>query len=100
MGARMMALRIELPLPDKRLWPNSSKPASLAGKIGLGKKKAKARWDARQAATAAWRHKAGWIDPPRWEKATIRAVWRSKGKVDPDNIVAALKHYCDGLADA
>lgn len=91
-------IRIELPLPPKVLHPNSNKPITRGGMIGLNKAKKKARLDAGYAARKAAR------ETTRWERATIKAYFsfaRVTGRGhDQDNLIAWLKHYVDGIVDA
>lgn len=84
---------LQLPIPDRRLSPN-----------------ARSHWWAKSVLTKAGRTAAriealrvldGRL-PPKWIKARMRVTLfhRTKRTPDPDNFIASLKAYCDGIADA
>ena len=91
-----MALTFQLPLADRSLSPNARPHWAV---------KAKAKKLARALASK----EAGRVlcearmEPPRWCKAGMKAVFfllPKQQQPDPDNIMAMLKPYIDGLADA
>ncbi len=91
-----MALTFQLPLPDRALSPNSRNHWAVKSK-------------AVKAARATAKEEAGRVlsdarmDAPRWKVARMDVVVflgpRNK-QPDPDNLIASLKPYIDGLADA
>lgn len=90
------SLTFQLPIPDKCLSPNARTHRAV-------------RWKAVKAARTAARKEAGRVlkdaqmDPPRWAKVRIQAAVFLSGRMketDPDNLIASLKAYQDGLADA
>lgn len=87
-------MTITLPLPPRDLKPNRR------GSLWAYRRAAKAyRRDAFFAAKAAL-HGA---EPPRLQKATVRALYyhrRMTDKMDPDNAIACLKPAIDGIVDA
>ena len=89
-----LAVKLYLPIPHKLLSPN-----------------VKSHWAAKakviKAARAAAKREAGRAldgrTPPLWGKASVTAVLftTSAGRPrDPDNFIASLKPYFDGIADA
>jgi hypothetical protein len=87
-------LTFQLPLPDRRLSPNARTCRAV-------------KWQAVKAARAAARIEAVRVlegcPPPRWGKAKLHpAVFLGprNRQPDPDNLIASLKSYIDGLADA
>lgn len=89
------ALIFQLPLPHRKLLPNE-----------------RAHWSVKAAITKAARRVAlvearrvladAGIPAPRWAKATWRAAFYlgpGNKRPDPDNSIAWLKAYLDGLGD-
>lgn len=93
-----MVLAIPLPLPPKQLHPNYSAPATVGGKVAKSKRIKQARGDAYLAAK-----KAIVEQRPRglpWKSAELEAAFTIGRRMDDDGLVAWLKAYRDGLADA
>lgn len=92
----MDSLTFQLPSPPLILRPNGRAVEFL---------KRKARREARLAAAEEARRvlSDNQMEPPRWGKASMGVVLflgpRNK-QPDPDNLIASLKPYIDGLADA
>lgn len=91
-----MSLTFQLPLPDRVLSPNSRNHWAVKSKA-VKAARMTARIEARRVLSDAR------MEPPRWKVATMSVVLflgpRNK-QPDPDNIIASLKAYIDGLADA
>ena len=88
------ALTFQLPLPDRRLSPNARNHWALKARMVKA-----ARGAARLEAVRVLDGRT----PPRWGKAKFRpAVFLApkNRQPDPDNLLASLKSYIDGLADA
>ena len=88
------ALTFQLTLPDRRLSPNARHHWSVKAPVA-------------KAARAAARREAERVldgrPAPRWTKAGLRPVvflGPTNRQPDPDNLLASLKAYIDGLADA
>jgi len=91
----MTSITITIPHPPLPCRPNS-----------------RTHWRKKSQAVKAYRYQAAayarsllggaGINPPRWQKAKVRVVWRCTKRIhpDPDNIIASLKAAFDGLADA
>lgn len=92
----MRALTFQLPMPDSRLSPNSRNHWAVKSKVVKASRLAAAE-EARRVLSD------NQMEPPRWEKASMGVVLflgpRNK-QPDPDNLIASLKPYIDGLADA
>lgn len=90
------SLTFQLPLPDRALSPNSRNHWAVKSKAVKAARKTAAE-EARRVLSDAR------MDAPRWKVATMSVVLflgpRNK-QPDPDNIIASLKAYIDGLADA
>ena len=86
---------IDLPLPHKLLHPNGSTRSHMARARHIKK----ARGDAKLAGIAA-RYDANQKQP--WKRATLAATFYVKHhqSMDEDGLIAWLKPYRDGLADA
>ena len=88
------ALTFQLPLPDRRLSPNARSHWAIKARMvkaarGAARVEALRVLDGRPA--------------PRWGRATLQpAVFLGpkNRQPDPDNLLASLKSYIDGLADA
>lgn len=91
------SLTLQLPVPDRALSPNARVHWSVKGKAVSA-----ARVAAAVEANRVLFERRPPMPPPRWEKARCHAVLFHKGKrtPDPDNFVASLKPYLDGIADA
>lgn len=92
----MSALTFQLPIPARELSPNARCHWS---------RKAKAVTAARVAAACEANRvlfDSKTYTPPKWSKARCKAVLYHTRAVtpDPDNFIASLKPYLDGLADA
>jgi len=90
-----MMFRLDLPMPSKALSPN----ARIHWAVKSRAVKA-ARLTAKATMEKAFQ-KAG-IKPPRWQKAQYSVAFYCKtaAKRDNDNLMASLKSYRDGIADA
>lgn len=89
-------MTFQLPLPPKELNPNARCHWAV---------KARAVRAARMVALAEARRVLDDLGcpPPRWPRASMRAnvyVLSAKRRPDPDNLMASLKAYLDGLASA
>lgn len=93
------SLTFQLPLPDKRLKANKQ-TATRGGRIAKAKQAKVARERARAEVERVLAD-AG-IAPPRWVKASYVATLCKLTNTwpDPDNFMASLKAYLDGIADA
>lgn len=90
------SLTLQLPLPARQLSPNAR--VHWSGKRRAVKEaRAAAREESRRVMGDA-----GMRSAPRWEKATYRCVFflPDARKRDADNLMASLKSYLDGIADA
>lgn len=89
----MEEIVIVLPIPDRRLNPNT--PGDWRSKIAV---RAKAKNDAFVKAKEVLERRK----PPQWLSAhiEIRAWYRDKRKHDTDNTHAACKSYLDGIVRA
>ena len=86
-------MTIILPLPDRKLSPNAR-----VHWRALHAAKRDARDTARMLATL----RLNGSDPPMWDRARAKVTWyfpTARGR-DPDNAMASLKAYWDGLEDA
>jgi Holliday junction resolvase RusA-like endonuclease len=91
---------ITLEIPDRSLHVNDHRGRSWLSSIIRGRTIAKHR------ARAA--HAAGFVlfyakaAPPMWERATVQAryYFKTRARRDKDGLVAILKSYLDGIADA
>lgn len=94
-GGRLLA--VALPFPDSTFSPNARvhyKPAA--------RKRAAARLEAAWAAKAALGLSHPWVkDPPRGP-IRVRLFWipKARHRYDRDNLLARMKPYLDGIADA
>ena len=92
----MVSLTFQLPIPDSVLSPNARPHWSVKSKAVKAARKL-AFIEARRVLSDLG------IEPPRWVKAKERTVLFLTAKMnqpDPDNFMAMLKPYRDGLADA
>jgi hypothetical protein len=89
----MNTITITLPLPRNGLTPNRAAQGGHRMMLAKG-----ARADGFKCAYAALNRR----NPPRWAKAsaTITRYGPTKQHPDRDNLIASLKHYIDGVADA
>jgi len=88
-----MTLTIHLPRPDSKLNPNARVHWRLFHSL-----KKSAKNTAGNLARAVWHG----VTPPRWAKCAMRVLWIMPSKAhhpDPDNALACLKAYQDGLAE-
>jgi crossover junction endodeoxyribonuclease RusA len=89
------SITIVVDLPPRVLSPNGrSHWATKAAAVKKARKQA--------GEEAGWRMRAAGIAPPLWEIATVHAIFykRVRRQADEDNLIASLKPYLDGLADA
>ena len=88
-----MEYRIELPWPDKHLWPNK-KASTHWKKLGPIAKSAKT--------LAFYETKAAKISRLNWSHVDALFVFHppTLRKYDDDGALGACKHYRDGIADA
>jgi Holliday junction resolvase RusA-like endonuclease len=84
-----MSIQISVPLPSKELSPN-----------------ARVHWRVKAKATKSARQHSGTLGlahgRPMWKSANVRCVFTfgDKRPRDKDNLLASMKAYFDGLADA
>lgn len=92
----MRQLVIELPLPPAELSPNAR-----VHHFARARAAADTRTDAAYTAMRAL-DDAGFRAPPRWRRARVTYVWRTRrgAHPDPDNAIARCKPVLDGLVDA
>jgi len=90
----MPALTFELPIPGPALSPNARGHWAVKA-AAVKAARAAARGEAVRVLDSAG------LRAPRWEKARYRAMLFHVGArtPDPDNFLASLKAYLDGLAD-
>ena len=91
------SLNITLPPPPRELSPNHT-IGSRGARLGKAMKVKQYRQSACYHALSAM----GRTTPPRWERATARAVFycATKRRRDADNALGSLKAAFDGLRDA
>ena len=90
-----MTFVLQLPIPHSNLSPN--RRCHWAIKAPLVKAaRAAANREARRVLSDQG------VEPPRWQSANLTATLFSKGKrrLDPDNFIASLKPYIDGIQDS
>lgn len=89
-----MQVTIELPLPSPKLSPNARTHWRVKAKVTK-----RARIDAKYATLDAINRTPG---AGLWEDATVQAAFyfRDRRRRDKDNMLASLKAYVDGIADA
>ena len=94
-GFGMDSITITVPLPAKQLSPNSRCHWA---------RKAEAVKNARQAAHILSLQELALhlTSPPLWAKAMSQLVFffKANRRHDPDNLLASVKSYFDGIADA
>lgn len=91
-----MALTFQLPVPDRALSPNGRAHRAVKWKAA-SKARSVAKAEAERVLADAK------MKEPYWKKAKYTAVLFMAGRMmrqDPDNFIATLKPYIDGIADA
>ena len=91
----MVSLTVTLPIPHWATHPN--RPAHWSAK---SRHAAKQRGDAKIAALVAMREQQFTPTPTVLHRVVIKLFTRTAPRHDRDNLVAWMKHYFDGIADA
>lgn len=91
-----MQLTLQLPIPSTKLRSNGSFGNQFVYRKAFREAKACAKAEAERVLRDAK------IDPPKWEKAEYVATMfhATPNRMDPGNLIAALKAYEDGIAAA
>ena len=92
----MESLTFQLPLPDRVLSPNVRSHWAIKSKAVKAARMA-AKEEARRVLSD------NRMEPPRWKAATMKItvfLGPKNKQPDDDNMIASLKAYRDGLADA
>lgn len=95
-------MRVDLPFPDKLLWPNGPRPRNHGHRNTIVQKHRQWAYLATlEAIQEALTGEVGRFDKFALIQPTIEVHAKPKGPLpDRDNCIAAAKSYLDGIADA